>query len=91
MTFVVAFEVRPAVMSATLDEGHFFATILADIAENSPDVPAAAEALHFLGIFEFLAGKRDLPKLRARWNAVRERYPQSRFARHSEVIDDAPA
>ena len=71
-----------------IDEG---IPILADIAENSPDVPAAAEALHFLGIFEFLAGKRDLPKLRARWNAVRERYPQSRFARHSEVIDDAPA
>ena len=28
--------------------------------------------------------------LRARWNALRERYPESRFARHSEVIDDAP-
>ena len=52
------------------------AAILEDIVETTPQAPAAAEALHFLGIFEFLAGKRDLPKLRARWNAVRESYHQ---------------
>ena len=71
-----------------IEEG---AAILESVVEETPKAPAAAEALHFLGIFEFLAGKRDLPKLRARWNAVREQYPDSRFARHSEVIDDAPA
>ena len=61
------------------------------IVEESPAVPAAPEALHLLGIAEFIAGKRDGGKLRARWNEVRERYPDSRFARHSEVIDDLPA
>ena len=69
-----------------IDEG---AALLAKVVEESPKAPAAAEALHFLGIFEFLAGKRDMAKLRERWNAVREQYPESRFARHSEVIDDA--
>jgi len=64
--------------------------ILAGILADTPDAPAAAEALHFLGIFEFLAGKRDMDALRSRWNELRERFPESRFARHSEVIDDVP-
>ncbi len=67
------------------------AQVFSSIVEETPEAPAAAEALHWLGIAEFLAGGRDLPRLRARWNEVRERYPESRFARHSEVIDDAPA
>jgi hypothetical protein len=63
---------------------------LAWIAEGVPEAPAAPEALHWLGIVEFLAGGRDAAALHARWSAVRARYPGSRFARHSEVIDDAP-
>jgi len=67
------------------------ARLLARVVEETPDAPAAAEALHWLGIVEFLAGNRDMAKLAARWNEVRRRYPGTRFARHSEVIDDASA
>ncbi len=67
------------------------AAMFARVVGDTPDSPAAPEALHWLGIVEFLEGKRDVGKLRARWNEVREQYPESRFARHSSVIDDVSA
>jgi len=62
-----------------------------EIVEQHGDTPVAPEALYWQGIVRFLAGKRDLPALRESWSRLVERYPQSVFATHASVIEDAPA
>lgn len=64
--------------------------LLESVVEETPDAPAAPEAMHWLGIFGFLSGNYDWNALRTHWTAVEERYPGTRWARHSEVIADAP-
>ena len=59
--------------------------------EISPEGPAVAEALYQRGMSAFIAGKFDWEPLRRDWQAVVEGFPGTRWARHAEVIADAPA
>ena len=58
--------------------------------EVSPEGPAVAEILYQRGMAAFIAGNFDWPALRNDWQALIDRFPSSRWARHAEVIADAP-
>ena len=46
------------------------------------------EAIYYAGVAEFLRGKRDMKALAGRWNALRDRFPESEWARKASVIED---
>ncbi|MEM7263554.1 MAG: hypothetical protein AAF488_16320 [Planctomycetota bacterium] len=58
--------------------------------DAATDGPLAAEALYWVGIAGFLAGKRDMGALREAWEKLVRDYPDTRWATHALVIEDAP-
>jgi len=52
------------------------------------DDAGSPEALYYAGVAGFLKGKRDMNALGERWNALRDRFPESEWARKASVIED---
>ncbi|MEM8885868.1 MAG: hypothetical protein AAGD14_17520 [Planctomycetota bacterium] len=46
------------------------------------------EAAYYEGVAVFLKGQRDMIALGEKWNALRERYPESEWAQRAAVIED---
>ncbi len=59
------------------------------ILDAAPKSEIAPEALYWSGIAGFLAGKRDMDALREAWTRLVADYPNTRWATHASVIEDA--
>ncbi len=61
------------------------------IAKESKSTEVMAETMYWTGISGFLAGKMDWAPLKEWWGRLQQDYPNTRWARHASVIEDAPA
>jgi hypothetical protein len=61
---------------------------LQEVADRHPETDAAAESLYWAGIAAFRAAGRDKTALRAAWEPLWERYPESTWAARSAVWPD---
>lgn len=88
-------ELALARAQAAFDHGRFedAANALRELVDRfdggtAPEV--RPEALYWLGIAGFMAGKKDWDALRGAWATLAKEYPGHRFGTHASVIEDAP-